>query len=380
MRFATRAIHEGNPPDPETGAVSVPIYQTSTYVQKRPGEHQGYEYSRTDNPTRRRLEENLASLAGAGGAVAFASGMAAVDTVMNLLDSGDHVVAGEDLYGGTYRLFEELYRDYDIDFTYVEATDPAAVVQAQEPNTRLIWLETPTNPLLRIVDIEAVTERAREDVLVAVDNTFASPYLQRPLERGADLTVHSTTKYLGGHSDLVGGAVCGQDESLIEELRFYQNAAGAVPGPTDCFLTLRGTKTLAVRMDQHCENAAGVARYLHDHPTVKRVYYPGLESHPGHQVARDQMDDFGGMVSAELEAGVEETAEALGEMEVFHLAESLGGVESLIEHPASMTHASIPAERRREAGLTDGLIRLSVGIEDQEDLLDDLRELLDRVR
>ena len=372
-RFETRSIHAGQAPDAETGAVMTPIYASTTFEQDAPGQHRGYEYARTGNPTRTALEENLASLEGADYGRCYASGMAAINTVLNLLESGDHVVAGEDVYGGTHRIFTQVYQDYDLEFTFVDMTDLEAIEAAFEPNTALLWLETPTNPLLSIVDIEAAASIAEEhDALCAIDNTFATPYLQRPLEFGADVVAHSLTKYLGGHSDVVGGALLTNDPELDERFGFYQNAVGATPGPFDCFLVLRGTKTLPVRMDRHCENARAIATWLENHPRVDRVFYPGLESHPGHDVARRQMDDFGGMLSFELDGTLEEATAVVSNTEVFTLAESLGGVESLIEQPAPMTHAAIPREERLEAGLTDSLIRVSVGIEHVEDLKADL--------
>jgi cystathionine beta-lyase/cystathionine gamma-synthase len=372
-RIETRAIHAGQEPDEETGAVMPPIYATSTYAQDGPGEHRGYEYSRTGNPTRTDLEANLAALEGGEYGRAFASGMASINTVLNLLESGDHVVAGEDVYGGTHRLFRQVYEDYDLEFSFVDTTDLGAVEGAVQPNTELLWVETPTNPLLRVNDIAALADLAHDhDARCAVDNTFATPYLQRPLEHGADVVSHSLTKYLGGHSDLVAGALVTDDPDLDERFGFYQNSVGATPSPFDCFLVLRGTKTLPVRMDRHCENARTLSAWLDDHPDVSDVYYPGLESHPQHDLAAEQMADFGGMLSFELDASLEEAADVVAATEVWTLAESLGGVESLIEQPATMTHAAIPAEQRREAGLTDGLIRLSVGLEHVEDLRADL--------
>ncbi|GAB3675581.1 cystathionine gamma-synthase [Halopiger thermotolerans] len=377
-RIETRSIHAGQEPDAETGALMTPIHANSTYEQDAPGEHRGYEYSRTGNPTRTDLEENLASLENAEYGRAFASGMASINTVLNLLEAGDHVVTGNDVYGGTHRIFTQVYEDYDLEFSFVDMTDLEAIESAFQENTELLWLETPTNPLLSIVDIEGAAEIAHEhDALCAIDNTFATPYLQRPLELGADIVSHSLTKYLGGHSDVVGGALLTNDEELDEEFGFYQNAVGATPGPFESFLVLRGTKTLPVRMDRHCENARAIAEWLEDHPDVDRVYYPGLESHPGHEIAREQMDDFGGMVSFELDATMEEAGEVVSNTEVFTLAESLGGVESLIEQPAPMTHAAIPREERLEAGLEDSLIRASVGIEHVDDLIADLEQAID---
>ena len=374
FNFSTRAIHAGSEPDDETGAIITPIYATSTYIQDAPGEDRGYEYSRTGNPTRSSLEDKLASLENADYGYAFASGMASINTVLNLLSAGDHVLAGNDVYGGTHRLFTQVFEQYDLDFSFVDTTDLDGVRDAMRPQTELIWVETPTNPLLQVNDISALAEIAGEnDSLLAVDNTFATPYLQRPLDLGADIVSHSLTKYLGGHSDVVGGALITGDDELAEKFAFYQNSVGATPGPHEAFLVLRGIKTLSLRMDKHCENAGRIAGWLVDHPRVKSVYYPGLESHAGHELAREQMDGFGGMVSFELDASLETTAEMCSSTEIFALAESLGGIESLIEQPATMTHASIPREERLEAGLSDGLVRLSVGIEDGDDLIQDLQ-------
>ncbi|WP_222918471.1 cystathionine gamma-synthase [Natrinema sp. SYSU A 869] len=379
-RIETRSIHAGQEPDDETGALMTPIHANTTYKQDAPGDHRGYEYSRTGNPTRTDLEANLASLENADHGRAFASGMASINTVLNLLEAGDHVVTGNDVYGGTHRIFTQVYEDYDIDFSFVDMTDLNEIEAAFREETALLWLETPTNPLMSIVDIEGAAEIAHaRDALCAIDNTFATPYLQRPLDLGADIVSHSLTKYLGGHSDVVGGALLTNDADLDERLGFYQNSVGATPGPFESFLVLRGTKTLPVRMDRHCENACAVADFLNDHPDVERVYYPGLESHPGHEIAAEQMDDFGGMLSFELDASLEEASEVVSNTEVFTLAESLGGVESLIEQPAPMTHAAIPREERIEAGLSDSLIRASVGIEHVDDLIDDLEGAIDAV-
>jgi cystathionine gamma-lyase len=378
-RIETRSIHAGQEPDEETGAIMTPIYANSTYEQDAPGEHRGYEYSRTGNPTRTDLEANLASLESGAFGRAFSSGMGSINTVCNLLESGDHVVAGNDVYGGTHRIFTQVYEQYDVEFSFVDMTDLDAVEEAFQPNTELLWVETPTNPLLHVVDIAATADIAHDhDALCAVDNTFATPYLQRPLELGADVVSHSLTKYLGGHSDVVGGALVTDDPVLDERFGFYQNSVGATPSPFDCFLVLRGTKTLPVRMDRHCENAHELASWLDGHPDVDRVYYPGLDSHPGHDIAARQMDDFGGMLSFELDASLEETAGVVSSTEVFTLAESLGGVESLIEQPAPMTHAAIPREERVAAGLTDGLVRVSVGIEHVEDLTADLEGAIEK--
>jgi cystathionine beta-lyase/cystathionine gamma-synthase len=378
MKFATRAIHVGQEADAATGATVVPIYQTSTYTQEAPGQHKGYEYSRTGNPTRAALEECMAALEGADHGLAFASGLAATIAVMSLLSPGDHIVAGDDLYGGTYRLFDKVLREGNkLDFDYVDTTDPTSVERALRPETKMLWIETPTNPMLTLSDIAKLSEMAHErGAVVAVDNTFASPYFQRPLELGADIVVHSTTKYMGGHSDVVGGAVMTSDENLRERIAFYQNAAGGVPGPFDSWIVLRGLKTLAVRMRQHEENALAVARYLQDHSQVATVNYPGLPSHPQHELAKRQMSGFSGMVSFTLKGGAEAAYAAVQKTEVFSFAESLGGVESLITHPATMTHAAIPKEQREARGVTDGLLRLSVGIEDAEDLIADLERAI----
>jgi cystathionine gamma-lyase len=376
--FSTRAIHVGQPPDPATGAVITPIYQTSTFAQEAPGKHKGYEYSRSGNPTRAALEECLASLEGGRHGLAFASGLGAETTILHTLRSGDHVVAMDDLYGGTFRLFERVFRPIGLSFSYVDARDSAALQGALTPATKLVWLESPTNPLLKVVDIQAVAARAHQaGAKVVVDNTFLSPYLQQPLALGADVVVHSATKYLGGHSDVVGGAIILQDDELAAQLRFLQNATGPVPGPMDCFLVLRGIKTLAVRMEAHERNAGRVARMLAEHPAVERIYYPGLPTHPDHEVASRQQRGFGGMVTFVVSGGLERATAVLRRLQLFTLAESLGGVESLAEHPASMTHASIPPERRAELGVSEGLIRLSVGIEDGDDLLADLRQALE---
>jgi cystathionine gamma-lyase len=374
MRFATRAIHAGQDPDPATGATIVPIYQTSTYTQEAPGQHKGYEYSRTGNPTRTALEECVASLEGGEYGLAFASGLAATVATMSLLAPGDHVVAGDDLYGGTYRLFDKvLPRTGGLEFTYADTTDPKSVEKALRPETRLLWIETPTNPMLTLSDIAELSAMARErGAIVAVDNTFASPYFQNPLSLGADIVVHSTTKYMGGHSDVVGGAVVTSNPDFHEAMEFYQNAAGGVPGPFDSWIVLRGLKTLAVRMRQHEENALAVAEFLLGHPQVETVNFPGLPSHPQHELARRQMSGFSGMVSFTLKGGAEAAYAAVQKTRVFHFAESLGGVESLITHPATMTHAAIPREQREARGVTDGLLRLSVGIEDKDDLVADL--------
>ncbi|PEN14578.1 cystathionine gamma-synthase [Longibacter salinarum] len=381
LGFGTRAVHAGQKPDPSTGAVMTPIYQTSTYAQEAPGKHKGHEYSRVTNPTRSALEGNLAGLENAEHGIAFSSGVAGIDGIMKSLRPGDHVVASDDLYGGTFRLFRQVFEPFGLSFSFVDMTDLDATEAAMTDDTKLVWVETPTNPLMRIVDIEAITERANaRGIDVAVDNTFASPYLQQPLALGADLVLHSATKYLGGHSDLILGAVCTNSDEWAEKLRFQIKCTGANPGPMDSFLVLRGTKTLHLRMDRHCHNARHLASFLNDHPKVGRVLYPGLESHPGHEIAKKQMDDFGGMISFELaDDSMEKAVHVLKSTDVFTLAESLGGVESLIEHPASMTHASIPAEERRKIGLTDSLIRISVGVEELDDLKADLDAALQDV-
>jgi cystathionine gamma-lyase len=371
--FSTRAIHGGLDPDPTTGAVMTPVYLTSTYVQESPGVHKGYDYARTANPTRSALQRNLAALEGASEGLAFASGLAATHAVFSLLSAGDRVLLGHDVYGGTYRLLDQVLRRFGLVFSTVDTTDLAAVKAALKAPTKLLWLESPTNPLLHVSDLEAVCGAAKAaGALAVVDNTFATPYLQSPLDLGADLVVHSTTKYLGGHSDCVGGAVVTRNADLAQRLRFLQNAVGAVPGPLDCFLVLRGVKTLAVRMDRHCDNAEEVADFLAGHARVRRVWYPGLEQHPGHAVARRQMRRFGGMVSFELDADLETARRFASATRLFALAESLGGVESLLDHPATMTHGSIPREQRLAHGFTDGLLRLSVGLEDVRDLRADL--------
>jgi cystathionine gamma-lyase len=372
--FATRTIHAGQEPDPSTGAVMPPIYATSTYAQESPGVHKGFEYSRTHNPTRFAYERCIADLENGVRGFAFASGMAATGTVLDLLPAGSHVVAMDDLYGGTYRLFERVRRiSAGLDFSFVDMSDLDALKAALRDGTKLIWVETPTNPLLKLVDLETVGRIGRErNILTACDNTFASPFSQRPLDHGFDLVMHSATKFLNGHSDVVGGVLVARDADLGERLAFLQNSVGAVQGPFDSFLALRGLKTLALRMERHCENGMAVARWLEAHPAVSRVYYPGLESHPQHELAKRQMAGFGGMVTAVLSGGLGAARAMLERVELFTLAESLGGVESLIEHPAIMTHASIPPERRRELGIDDGLVRLSVGIEDVDDLIADL--------
>ncbi|MFD2969906.1 cystathionine gamma-synthase [Sphingobacterium bambusae] len=378
MKFATKAIHAGQEADPTTGAVMTPIYQTSTYKQASPGEHKGFEYSRGTNPTRKALEDCLAALENAQFGLAFASGMAATDTVLRLLKPGDEVLTGDDLYGGSYRIFTKVYAHYGIKFVFVNTSDPAELENALTEKTKLIWVETPTNPTLKIADIEAIgTIAKKHNVLYVVDNTFASPYLQNPLDLGADIVMHSATKYLNGHSDVVMGALLLNDEDLYKQLWFYYNAVGGTPGPQDAFLALRGLKTLHVRMKAHCENARLVASFLKDHPKVEKIYWPGFPDHPGHDLAKKQMRDFGGMISIVLrDADLQETFRIASRFQVFTLAESLGGVESLINHPASMTHGSIPKETREKVGVVDNLLRLSVGIEDWEDLIADLKQVL----
>ncbi len=376
--FATRTIHAGQAPDPSTGAIMPPIYATSTYVQSSPGKHQGYEYSRTQNPTRMAYERCLADLESGSSGFAFASGMAATATILELIDSGSHVLAMDDLYGGSRRLFAGVReRSAGLSFSFVDMTDLAAFEGAFRDNTRMVWVETPTNPLLKIVDIAAVSALARQrGAITVVDNTFATPCLQRPLERGADIVMHSATKFINGHSDMIGGIVVTADESLSEQLAYLQNSVGAVAGPFDSFLALRGVKTLDVRMQRHCDSAMRVARWLEQDPRVESVLYPGLPSHPQHSVAKEQMDDFGGIVTFFIKGGLEEARSFLERCRLFSLAESLGGVESLVDHPAIMTHASVPEDERAKLGINDQLIRLSVGIEAIEDLIGDLDQAL----
>ncbi len=378
--FATRAIHAGQKPDPTTGAIMTPIYATSTYVQESPGVHKGFEYSRSQNPTRFALEACIADLENGAAGFAFSSGLAAIGTLLELLDSGDHVIAMDDLYGSSYRLFENVRRrSAGLQFSFVDMSDPAALEAAIQDNTRMVWVESPTNPLLKMVDLQAVAAIARQRNLISVcDNTFCSPYVQRPLDHGFDIVMHSTTKYLNGHSDVVGGVavVAEGRDNVRDKLAFLQNAVGSVPGPFDSFLVLRALKTLPLRMQRHCANAQRIAEYLEAHPKVERVCYPGLESHPQHELAKRQMRGFGGMVTAILGGGLDDARRFLERCELFALAESLGGVESLIEHPAIMTHASVPREIREALGISDGLVRLSVGIEDVEDLLAELEAAL----
>ncbi|UEG50945.1 cystathionine gamma-synthase [Ferruginibacter lapsinanis] len=378
MKLATKIIHAGAEPDPSTGAIMTPIYQTSTYVQSAPGQHKGYEYARSQNPTRKALEDALAIIENGKYALAFSSGVAATDAVIKLLNPGDEVIAANDMYGGSYRLFTKVWERYNIKFVYVDTSDSNNINKAISPNTKLIWIETPTNPLMNITDIEAVASIAKKNnIILCVDNTFASPYLQNPLTLGADIVMHSATKYLGGHSDVIQGCLMMNDATLREKLYFIQKSCGAVPGPQDCFLVLRGIKTLHVRMQRHCENGEKIAHWLRKHPKVARVYWPGFEDNAGFAVAKKQMRGFGGMISFTLKDESIDTAnKVLSGTKIFSLAESLGGVESLINHPASMTHASIPREERIKNGLSDGLIRLSVGIEDVDDLIEDLQQAI----
>ncbi|MDC6350995.1 cystathionine gamma-synthase [Zeaxanthinibacter sp. PT1] len=378
LRFNSKTIHGGQSPDKAYGAVMPPIYQTSTYAQDTPGGHQGFEYSRSGNPTRAALEASLASIENGNYGLAFGSGLAAIDALMKLMKPGDEIVSTNDLYGGSYRLFKKIFEDFGLKFHFVGMQDIAAVEECINKNTRLLWVETPTNPMMNVIDIEAMAALAkRHDLLLAVDNTFATPYLQQPLDLGADIVMHSATKYLGGHSDVVVGALVVKDKELADKLYFIQNASGAVCGPMDSFLTLRGIKTLHVRMQRHCENGRIVAEYLKAHPAIEKVYWPGFEDHPNHDVAARQMKDFGGMVSFVPKGSSYDAAIAIVEkLKVFTLAESLGGVESLAGHPASMTHASIPKEEREKSGVVDSLIRLSVGIEDAADLIADLEQAI----
>ncbi len=378
MKFGTKAIHAGVEPDPTTGAIMTPIYQTSTYVQESPSKHKGYAYARGANPTRTPLQKSIAALENGKFGICFSSGMGATDTVIKLLKPGDEVITSNDLYGGSYRMFTKVYEKYGIKFHFLDLTNAANVVPFINSKTKLFWLETPSNPLMRIIDIQALAAMAKKNgSLVAVDNTFASPYLQNPLDLGADIVMHSVTKYLSGHSDVIMGALVINDEKLRDELAFITNSCGAVPGPQDCFLVLRGIKTLHLRMERHCFNGRKIAEFLRSHPKVGKVYWPGFTDHPNHDIAKKQMRDFGGMMSFELKGDKLENAIKLMEsVKLFSLAESLGGVESLINHPASMTHASIPKEERMKNGLTDTLIRLSIGVEDVEDLIDDLNQAL----
>lgn len=379
MKFGTKAIHAGQEPDPTTGAVMIPIYQTSTYWQKSPGDHKGFEYSRGTNPTRKALEDCLASLENAKYGLAFSSGMGATDAVMKLLKPGDEVITGNDLYGGSFRMFTRIFANYGIKFHFANFAIPDNINQYINDKTKLIWIETPTNPTMQIVDIASIAQIAKtKNVMLAVDNTFASPYLQNPIDLGADVVMHSVTKYLGGHSDVVMGALMLNDEELYKRLWFIYNACGATPGPMDSFLVLRGIKTLHLRMKAHCENGRQVAQFLKTHPAIDKIYWPGFEDHPNHAIAKKQMRDFGGMISFTLKgADLQNTFDVASRFKLFTLAESLGGVESLINHPVSMTHGSIPKETREAVGVTDNLLRLSVGVEDIEDLLEDLKQALE---
>ncbi len=381
MKFGTKVIHAGLTPDSATGAIMTPIYQTSTYVQDGPGGHKGYEYSRTQNPTRHALERNLAAIENGKFGLCFASGLGAIDAIIKLLNPGDEVLSTSDLYGGSYRIFTKIFEKYGIKFTFIGMEAPQAVEKYVNKNTRLIWVETPTNPMLNIIDIEEIAKIAKKhQCLLGVDNTFATPYLQNPLDLGADIVMHSMTKYLGGHSDVVMGGLVVNDEKLADELYFIQNSSGNVPGPQDSFLELRGIKTLELRMIRHCENGKIIANFLNDHPKIGKVYWPGLSDHPNHAVAKKQMRDFGGMLSFTLKSdSYNDAVKFLKKVKFFTLAESLGGVESLMGHPASMTHAAIPKEEREKTGVVDSLIRVSVGIEDAEDLIADLTQALDQL-
>lgn len=378
MKFATKAIHAGAKPDPSTGAIMTPIYQTTTFVQESPGKHKGYEYARTKNPTRDVLEKNIAALENGKHGLCFASGMAAIDVILKLFKPGDEIISAMDLYGGTYRIFTKVFESFGIKFHFVHMNEKKDIEAVINKNTKLIWLETPTNPMMKVIDIALVAEVAKKHkVLLAVDNTFATPYLQTPLDLGADIVMHSVTKYLGGHSDVIMGAIVVNEETLFDRLSFLQKTCGAIPGPNDCFLVLRGIKTLHLRMERHCENGRKIVGFLAEHPKIEKVFWPGIESHPGHLIARHQMKDFGGMISFTLKEDSQQAAfKVLEKFELFSLAESLGGVESLVGHPASMSHASIPKSEREKVGLRDSLIRLSVGIEDADDLIDDLAKAL----
>ena len=372
FRFGTRAVHGGQEPDPLTGAVMTPIYQTSTYAQTGPGEHKGYEYSRTANPTRKALEACIASLEMGDFGITFASGMASISTLAQLFKSGDHIVCSDDVYGGTFRLFDKIYKNLGLKFSYVDTSDTKNIESALTDSTKLIWIESPTNPTLKITDIAAVSKLAKsKKIMLGVDNTFMSPYFQRPLELGADLVMHSTTKYIAGHSDIIGGALVTADPELAERLYFAQNAAGAVPGPQDCFLTLRGIKTLHLRMERHEQNAGRIFEYLKSQQSVKKIYYPGDPDHPGYDIQKKQASGFGAMISFDIET-LDNAKKFMSKLTIFTIAESLGGVESLVEHPAIMTHASVPPENRLKLGITDGFIRLSIGVEDIDDLIEDL--------
>ncbi len=381
MKFGTKAVHAGVSPDPSTGAIMTPIYQTSTYVQEEPAKHKGYAYARGANPTRNALQKSLAALENGKFALCFSSGMGATDAVIKLLNPGDEVITSNDLYGGSYRMFRRVYERFGVKFHFIDLTNASAIEGYVNPKTKLIWLETPSNPLMNIIDIKACVDIAKkQNILVAVDNTFASPYLQNPLDLGADIVMHSVTKYLGGHSDVIMGALITNDEKIHQDLAFINNACGAVPGPQDSFLVLRGIKTLHLRMERHCLNGKKIAEFLNTHPKVGKVYWPGFADHPNHAIAKKQMRDFGGMLSFTLkDDSIEKAFTLMKSVELFSLAESLGGVESLVNHPASMTHASIPKEERVKNGLVDSLIRLSIGVEDVEDLIEDLDQALQKV-
>lgn len=380
MKFGTTAIHAGIEPDPSTGAIMTPIFQTSTYVQSSPGDHKGFEYGRTNNPTRQALQNNLAALEGGNHGLCYSSGLAAIDAVMKLLTSGDEIIASNDLYGGTYRLFTRIYAKFGLKFHFIDMADINNIENYINDNTKLLWIETPTNPMMNIIDIAGAANIAKKNQLtLAVDNTFATPYLQQPLSLGADIVMHSVTKYLGGHSDLVMGALITKSDELAKELAFIQKSSGAIPGPQDCFLVLRGIKTLHLRMERHCENGEIIARYLAEHPKVDKVFWPGFEGHRNHEIAKKQMNNFGGMLSFTLKGNDKKEAfRVMESFKYFSLAESLGGVESMVNHPATMTHASLPEEERQKIGLVDSLIRLSVGIEDIDDLIDDISQALER--
>jgi len=374
QRFETRAIHAGCEPDPGTGAIMTPIFQTSTYVQESPGKHKGYDYSRTHNPTRTALEKNIASLEEGKYGLAFSSGMSAISTITQMLNAGDHIICSDDVYGGTFRLFDKVLKKFNLEFDFIDLTSLQSLERYIKNTTKLVWLESPSNPLLKLIDIEATARIAKSrGIVTVVDNTFATPFFQKPLKLGADIVMHSTTKYLNGHSDVIGGALVMNDQELYDKLQFLQNAAGGVPGPFDCFLVLRGIKTLAIRMERHAKNALKIAQFLENHPKVRKVIYPGLKSHPQHELAKKQMTGFGGIVTFFIKGGLEAARKFLERVKVFSLAESLGGVESLIEHPAIMTHASLPKEVREKIGISDELIRVSVGIENIDDLIDDLK-------
>jgi cystathionine beta-lyase len=381
MKFGTKAIHAGVQPDPTTGAIMTPIYQTSTYVQPSLGEHKGYEYARTHNPTRTALQQNLASLENGKHGICFSSGLAAIDSVLKLFNPGDEIISTNDLYGGTYRLFTKVFERYGIKFHFVSMNDTKELEAKINSNTKMIWVETPTNPMMNIIDLKAMASVSKaNNLILAVDNTFASPYLQNPMDFGADIVMHSVTKYLGGHSDVVMGALVVNDDELASQLKFIQNACGAIPGPQDCFLVLRGIKTLHLRMERHSQNGKTIAAFLKNHPKIEKVYWPGFEDHPNHEVAKSQMRDFGGMISFSLKGNrIEDAKTVLKSFSIFALAESLGGVESLCGHPATMTHASIPKAEREKVGIVDSLIRLSVGVEDAEDLKNDLSNALSKI-